>query len=151
MSNQNSKQITKSFLDSLYKNVKMGADSIIDLLPKVKDNAMREELTAELEQYEKFAKDIRQTLFDIGEEPKEESFMAKAMTKMGISFNPMMDTTVSHIADIMIQGATMGVTETMRLLRESENGCVSESALRLLRDVCAFEEKVVEDMKSYLR
>ena len=55
------------------------------------------------------------------------------------------------LAQMMVEGATMGVTEMMRLLRESENSGVSESALRLLRDVCAFEEKVAEDMKAYLR
>ena len=35
MSEQNTITATKSFLDELYKNVKMGADSIIDLMPKV--------------------------------------------------------------------------------------------------------------------
>ena len=150
MSEQNSKRITKTFLDSLYKNVKMGADSIIDLLPKVKDTVMREELTSELEHYEKFAKDIRKILFDIGEEPKEESFMAKAMTKMGISFNTMMDTTASHIADIMIQGATMGVTDTTKLVREHENTACSESALSLARETIKYEEESIERLKKFL-
>ena len=59
MSEQNAKNVTREFLDSLYKNVKMGADSIIDLMPKVKDQELRREMTSELEQYEKFAKSIR--------------------------------------------------------------------------------------------
>ena len=42
---------TKNFLDALYKNVKMGAESIIDLMPKVSDKALREEMTSELEHY----------------------------------------------------------------------------------------------------
>lgn len=150
MSEQNTNKTTKDFLDSLYKNVKMGADSIIDLLPKVSDTSMREELTAELEHYEKFAKDIRQLLFDMGEEPKEESFMTKAMTKMGISFNTMMDSTVSHIADIMIQGATMGVTDTTKLVREHENTACSEAALSLARETIRYEEESIERLKKFL-
>jgi hypothetical protein len=55
MSEQNTMSVTKDFLDSLYKNVKMGADSIIDLMPKVKDDGLRAEMTAELEKYESFA------------------------------------------------------------------------------------------------
>ena len=150
MSEQNSKATTKGFLDSLYKNVKMGADSIIDLMPKVKDSAMREELTSELEQYEKFAKEIRQILFELGETPKEESFMTRAMTKMGISFNTMMDTTTSHIADIMIQGATMGITTTTKLVREHENSSCSENAISLARETIKYEEESIERLKKFL-
>ncbi len=147
---QNSNAVTKSFLDSLYKNVKMGADSIIDLMPKVTDEAMRVELTRELEAYEKYAKEVRDILFDIGETPKEESFMAKTMTKMGISLNTMMDATASHIADIMIQGATMGITDTTKLVREYENTACSERALSLARETIKFEEDSIEQLKKFL-
>lgn len=150
MSEQNSKAVTKRFLDSLYKNVKMGADSIIDLMPKVKDKGMREEMTAELEHYEKFAKNIRDILFKSGDEPKEESFMAKAMTKMGIEMNTMMDSTSSHIADMMIQGATMGVTDTTKLIREYENTSCSEEAIALARETVKYEEESIERLKKFL-
>lgn len=150
MSEQNSKTVTKRFLDSLYKNVKMGADSIIDLMPKVKDKGMREEMTAELEHYEKFAKNIRDILFKSGDEPKEESFMAKAMTKMGIEMNTMMDSTSSHIADMMIQGATMGVTDTTKLIREYENTSCSEEAIALARETVKYEEESIERLKKFL-
>lgn len=150
MSEQVNNAVTKKFLDSLYKNVKMGADSIIDLMPKVSDTKMREEMTAELEHYEKYAKEIRNLLFESGEEPKEESFMAKMMSKMGISINTMMDSTSSHIADMMIQGATMGVTDTTKLIREYENTSCSEEALKLARDTVKYEEESIERLKKFL-
>ena len=150
MSEQNTKTATKSFLDSLYKNVKMGADSIIDLMPKVSSEKMREEMTAELEHYEKFAKDIRNMLFELGEEPKEENFMTKLMTKMGISINTMMDATSSHIADMMIQGATMGITETTKLIREFENTPCSEAALSLAKETVKYEQESIEKLKKFL-
>ena len=150
MSEQNTKAATKSFLDSLYKNVKMGADSIIDLMPKVSSEKMREEMTAELEHYEKFAKDIRNMLLELGEEPKEESFMTKLMTKMGISINTMMDATSSHIADMMIQGATMGITETTKLIREFENTPCSEAALSLAKETVKYEQESIEKLKKFL-
>ncbi len=150
MSEQNTNIATKQFLDSLYKNVKMGADSIIDLLPKVSDEKMREEMTSELEHYEKFAKDVRNMLFELGESPKEESFMAKAMTKMGITFNTMMDSTSSHIADMLIQGATMGITDTTKLVREYENTSCAEEALKIARDSIKYEEESIERLKKFL-
>lgn len=150
MSQQSTNSVTKEFLDKLYKNVKMGADSIIDLMPKVSDSGMREEMTAELEQYEKFAKKARDILFEQGDEPKEESFMAKAMTKMGIAMNTMMDDTTSHIADMMIQGATMGVTDTTKLIREYENTSCAEDALALARETIRYEEESIERLKKFL-
>ena len=150
MSEQSMNSVTKEFLDQLYKNVKMGADSIIDLMPKVNDSGMREEMTAELEQYEKFAKKIRDILFKQNNEPKEESIMAKAMTKMGIAMNTMMDATTSHIADMMIQGATMGVTDTTKLVREYENTACAEEALALARETIRYEEESIERLKKFL-
>lgn len=150
MSEQNTMSVTKDFLDSLYKNVKMGTDSIIDLMPKVKDDGLRAEMTAELEKYESFAKDIRELLFDKGEEPKPESIMAKMGVKMGVMMNTMMDDTTSHIADMMIQGATMGITDTTKLIREHENTNCSESALALARKTVQYEEESIERLKKFL-
>ena len=45
----------EAFLDAIYKNAKMGADSIINLLPKVEDDAMRSVMTAQLDGYERYA------------------------------------------------------------------------------------------------
>ena len=70
--------------------------------------------------------------------------------KWGAMFNTMRDSSTSHLASMMIEGPTMGVNELTRELREAENTNVSESALRLMRDVCAFEEKIIKEMKAYL-
>ena len=150
MSEQNTAAATKRFLDSLYKNVKMGADSILDLMPKVKDKAMREEMTAELEHYEGFSNEIRDILFKNGDEPKEESFMAKMGVKMGVAMNTMMDDSTSHIAQMMIEGATLGITDTTKLIREHENTQTSEEALALARRTVKYEEESIERLKKFL-
>ena len=150
MSKQNSAAVTKSFLDSLYKNVKMGADSIIDLMSKVKDQSLREEMTSKLEHYEGLAKEIREILFKNGDEPKEESLMAKMGAKMGVMMNTMMDDSTSHIADMMIQGAIMGITDTTKLIREHENTACSEEALSLARKTIKYEEESIEKLKKFL-
>lgn len=150
MSEQKTNVATREFLDQLYKNVKMGAESIIDLMPKVGDDRMREEMTAELERYEKFSKDIGELLYEQGVKPQEESFMTKAMTKMGIAINTMMDTSTSHIAEMMIKGATMGVTDTTKLIREYENTPCSEDSLALARQTIRYEEESIERLKKFL-
>jgi hypothetical protein len=81
----------------------------------------------------------------------EEGTITKLAAKWGSMMNTMRDSTSSHLAEMMVEGATMGVNDMLKQIREAESTTVSESALRLARDVCSFEEKTVEDMKDYLR
>ena len=141
---------TLEFLSELYKAMKMGADSIINISSKVKDGHLRDELLRELDTYEKFAKRIGKLIYEEGETPKEEGFMTKMATKVGMAMNTMTDSTESHIAQMMIEGATMGITENMKLISKYENKGVSEEALALGRDTVKFMEETVENLKKYL-
>ena len=144
------RSVTQTFLGDLYKNMKMGADSIVNILPKVGDGDLKQELTAELNRYEEFSKEIGKQLREAGGEPEEEGMMAKLMAKMGMAMNTAKDSTASHIAQMMIEGATMGITENMKLVREYENKSCSENALRLGKSTIRFMEDSVERMKRYL-
>ena len=43
---------TERLLGAMYKNVKMGADSILNILPKAEDKEMRSELTGLMDKFE---------------------------------------------------------------------------------------------------
>ena len=150
MNSTQEKSHTKVFLGDLYKNMKMGADSIINIMPKVGDGDLRQELTAQLNRYEEFAKEIADQLRDEGGTPEEEGMMAKMGAKIGMAMNTMMDSTSSHIAQMMIEGATMGITENTKLIRQYENKHCSEKSLSLARQTVKFMEDSVERMKKYL-
>ena len=141
---------TENFLAELYKNVKMGADSTINVLSKVPDGELRDELTREINEYESFAKTIETMIYDMGDTPKEESILTKMGAKIGMAMNTMNDSSTQHIAQMVIEGATMGVTEIIRLIRENEITNCSEKVLKLARDIVAFEEDTVEQMKKFL-
>lgn len=142
---------TAALLQSVYKNVKMASDSILTLMPKVQDARLKSELTVKLSAYEAFASRAAKLLADEGVKPVEEGTITKLAAKWGSMMNTMRDSTSSHLAEMMVEGATMGVNDMLKQIREAESTIVSESALRLARDVCSFEEKTVEDMKDYLR
>lgn len=150
MSEEKGSGATKLFLDSLYKNVKMGAESIIDLLPKVKSEQLRTEMTSELEQYEAFAGEICAMLEAEGEKPEGESFISKVGVKMGVMMNTLVDDTESHIAEMMIKGSTMGITDTTKLVRENENTSCSEEALLLARKIIKRQEENIDRLKDFL-
>ena len=86
-----------------------------------------------------------------GVKPEEENVLTRMSAKWGSMMNTMMDSTTSHLVKMVIEGATMGVNDLMELIRDAKGGDVSEEVLRLAQDVCAYEEKTVEQMRSYLR
>ena len=141
---------TFGLLTSLYKNVKMGADSIIDIMPKVADEARRAELKSELKRYEEFSAEIEKSILNLGEEAKDQGILAKLGTKMSVAMNTMMDSTPSHIAEMMIKGGTMGITDATKLLREYENTSCSDEVLTLAKRVIKYEEETVERLKKFL-
>ena len=145
------KTTTAEVLTAVYKNVKMASDSILDLMPKVKDERMKNDMTVQLSVLEAFASRAAKLLAEEGVSPEEEGFLANISAKWGSMMNTMRDSTTAHLAQMMVEGATAGVTDMMRELRDAERSAVSEAALRLVRDVCAFEEKMAQDMKEYLK
>ncbi len=143
---------TVALLQNVYKNIKMASDSILNLMPKVTDKQFKSDLTIQLSAYDAFASRTAKLLEEVGGKPKEEGTVAKVSAKMGVMMNTMKDSSTAHLCEMMVEGATMGVNDLLHQLRECENSGVSESALRLARDICQYEEKTLQEMKdNYLR
>ena len=137
-------------LEQLYKNLKMGSDSIVKLLDKVSDGKFKTDLTDQINGYESLAAKAKSRLKEMGEEAKEENVMVKLWSSVGMAMSTLTDSTDSHIAQLIAEGSTMGITDGIKLLRDYENTNVSESALKLVRDVIEFEERNLERAKSYI-
>lgn len=141
---------TPELLCYIYKNVKMGSDAIVDLMPKVKDESFREALTEQMNGYERFARDAEKQLSPMGVKPQEEPMIKKMMSKMGIAMNTMTDSSVGHMAEMLIKGSTMGITDMTKHVREFEGQGCPEQALKLGRDLITFEQDNIEKMKEFL-
>lgn len=144
---QKEKITTVELYQEVYKGCKMGADSLVNLLPKVNDEGLRNEITAQLDRYEDYASQAREKLFDLDKTPKEENPISKISAKMGVMMNTMLDATSSHIAQMIIEGCSMGITELLKAVHAYGE---KDEAEQLTRDVISFEESCSENMKKYL-
>lgn len=151
-----SKKATAELAEHIYKTSKMGAQSISDVLPKVKSNSSKEkesfidELTEEYSEYEKISSKAEQILVSMSVEPKEENLMARMSAKAGIMMNTMSDPGISHVAGMMIEGLSMGISDTTRRVRKAEEEKCSKDVLSLGGELISFQEKSTEKMKAYL-
>lgn len=137
-------------LQDIYSNVKMGSESIINLLPKIKDDDMKTFMTAQLNQYEKYAKNVKDELIMQGVEPKEPNMMSKVGAKIGMEVKSMQDSTTSHMAEMMVQGSTMDVTDLLQKVSAYENLPECKKSVALAKEIVDFEEKNIEKMKQFL-
>lgn len=131
----------------IYRNAKMGAEAILNLLPVLEDEDLKSQLTLQLTRYEEFATDAKNLLEKQGEKPLEESGFSRMMAKMGIKMNTMIDKTSSHVAQMVIEGAVMGITD---LLKRLNDGGDYGEAEPIAKKLIEFEQDTVERMKEYL-
>lgn len=137
-------------LQDIYSNVKMGSDSIINLLPKVKDDDMKAFMTSQLNQYEKYAQSVKNKLTAQGIEPKEANPVSKLSAKIGMEMKSLQDNTTSHMAEMMVQGSTMDVTDLLQKVSVYENCPECRNSVELAKEIVAFEERNIEKMKDFL-
>ena len=111
----------------LYKNLSMSGEAMTSLLSKVKE-----------------------FLNSRGAEAKEDSWMARMGARMGINMNTMMDATSSHIAQMVIEGSTMAITESTRLSHRFGKREDCRELVDLMGEWIIFEQKHIEEMKRFL-
>ena len=138
----------KELLNVIWKNAHIAMQAISDVAPETENEEMKRELADEYEGYEKFVSSIHSYMKERGIEPKDVNFMKKAMMTMGIKMNSMRDDSRSHIAEMMIKGTVMGVTELGELL--SSNRQASEEVLNFARELKSIEEEYEERLKKLL-
>ena len=130
-----------SLLQTVYKNIRSQTELILDLMPKVKGEALKSEMTVTLSAYEAFASRAAKRLCEAGEKPIEGGMLEMLAGKWSAAKDTLLDKSEANIAHLLAEGAHKAATELKTALREAENTKIPEEDLKLLRDLCVFEEK----------
>ena len=64
--------------------------------------------------------------------------------------NTMVDSSPSKIAEMMINGSTMGVINLEKRVKQARSEGVSEDVVKIASDMMTFEEDNIQKMKPYL-
>ncbi len=137
------------FINEVYRNAHVALQAISNVLDDVDDNSFKKELQHEYEGYENFIGEVSAYMTENGYEKKELGVMKKVMMKTGIKMNTVMDDSVTHIAEIMIKGTVMGITELCTLINDA-NSCIREEILNFAKKLKVLEENYEERLKKFL-
>ena len=136
-------------LAEIYRNAQLALTSISDLLPEVEDEAMKEELVREHEEYEKICSQAAHlaTRYDV--ELKEPSPIKKAMMWSAIKMNAANDNSAQNVAQMMVRGTVNGITSLKTSLTDGEK-VMDGDIKKLLKETIALEEGFEKKLKTYL-
>lgn len=140
---------TNRLLQCVVENARTGMNAVDQLLQKVEDAGIRDELMREREQYQAIAHTAEQTIYTMGGKPETVGVMQRVCMWMGMELNTLKDRTPAHIADMVIQGATMGVVDMTKARNELSEA--DAQAQGIAGEFIVQQQDNIERMKAFLR
>lgn len=135
-------------LNFVYQNSQMGVDTLEQLSEIIKEENFRECLRKQYEGYLAFHKEAREKLLQSGHDEKGLSAFEKMRTYLMVNLQTIKDQSTSHIAQMLIEGSSMGVTEAIQKVRKYKDA--DKENLELMEKLKKFEEKNIESLKKFL-
>ncbi len=138
-------------IEKIYKDAAMGRYSTQKLLSnlKGKDNKITGDVEEILDGYSSFEEKAKNELLASDKQPVEEGSMAKMMSSMGIFKEVLADNSDAAIADLLIQGLSMGIIEMEKRIKGASDD-INKDYLKLAKDFMKFQEKSKKKMEKYL-
>ncbi|MEG2699479.1 MAG: hypothetical protein RR951_11180, partial [Ruthenibacterium sp.] len=102
---------TVALLNEVSKNTEMGKNTVRQLLTMTDDASMRHHLQKQLRTYEDLSRRAHAMLAVEGALPKEQSSVTKIGAQLGIKVQTLRDSSPQKLAEMLIEGSHMGVTE----------------------------------------
>ncbi len=128
--------------------VKMGIDSIEDVVEKAEACGLKKYLVNCKRDHETLDREIQELLKSYDDEGKEPSAVSKGMSWMKTNAKLMMDESDATIADLMTDGCNMGVKSLSRYLNQYK--AADEQSKDIAKRLINLEERLAIDIRPYL-
>ncbi len=137
-----------SLLQEIVRAARDGAEGVSLVMDKTGDNALRQALGDEKKQYAAVEQDAGNRLIDLGGRAEPEKIVNRAGMWVGMQMNTLMDKSPSHLAEILIQGNTMGVIGLIRAKKNHPQA--DQSSVALCDHMLALQYDGIERAKAFL-
>lgn len=137
-------------LNYIYKNAQMGQVSINHLLDIVREHSkFRDLLETQFTEYKTIFDTAEKALNSLGCKTKGTSTIQKFETYMMIDIKTIRDKSPDHVAEMLIQGSTMGVIQITRRLKEYK-GSIDTNVQKLAEKLLSTEQHNIEECRKFL-
>ena len=142
------KNIDIELANKVYENVRMASYAIDCIIEKIENKKFAQLLRQQNRFYldtvveiEHFAKKFKFELKDV-------SPIAKGMSFLSIKTKTIMNNDSPKLAEMLVQGTTMGLTDTIKAMKEFKSK--NEELVSIAKNIVSHEEEFVESLKTFL-
>ena len=128
--------------------IRMGLDSINEVIDRVKGDALRETLSRCREEHESLANEVRGLLDEYHDEGKKPNPVAKSMSWIKTNVEMTFDRSDETIASLMTDGCNMGIKSLSRYL--NQYAAADERSKALCRRLIDAESNAAISMRGEL-
>ena len=128
--------------------IKMGMESIDEVIDKVKDDRFKRCLADCRAEHNKLKEEIQTMLDEYGDEGKNPPKMVQGMSKMKTGVMLAMEKSDATVADLMTDGCNMGVKSLNRYLNQYE--AADEKSKDITKRLIHLEEQLATDIRQFL-
>ena len=135
----------------IYQDSEMSLSSLCELKKdlKDKDNKIKDSLDDIINGFNEYKKHSKKVLEKNKCELEETPFMSKMMANMGIKKEVISDNSDSHMADLLIQGISMGSINMEKKIDDYKD-IVPGKDIKYAKKFLKFEQEKIEELKKYL-
>lgn len=128
--------------------LRMGSDSLGEMLDYVKDKGLRQKLLEGKSEHERLISEVEHELAEKGAHGKEPAVMAKSMSWIKTNVKLATDFSDSTVADLVYDGCFMG----MKSLHRYKNQYVGadDRSKELTNRILNAESRLTEEVQAYL-
>lgn len=130
------------------KNAEMGIKAIETLSDKVYEDDFALQISRQALKYSDIRNRAMNKLLEAKAETVHPNALSDLMLKSGIHINTLLNTSTSHLAELMIRGSNRGITEMCKVL--NRNQLQQSMAVEMAKELMDFEEKNISILKKYL-
>ena len=135
-------------LREVQRNTKMAMKAIDTITDRVYDDDLSMHITRESMKYAELYNKATDRLLNGRAASYRENGIQDMMLKGGARANTMLNTSTSHIAELLIQGSNRGLTSMWKAINHNENA--GNVSMEIAKELMDFEEKNIEKLKQYL-
>lgn len=143
MENHNSQ-----LLNAIFKNVTMATHAIDSIQDKIEDKKLLKLLEKQNSIYGRITSECKRFASEINEDIDAINPLLKMTSSASINLKTMMNDDTNHIAEMLIQGTTMGITDILKSIGEFRTA--SNEIKSVATDLQHSEEEFVDSLKTFL-
>jgi len=142
-------QLTK-YLNAVYQNTRTAVQSIEDIILKVQNNELINELSKEQDEYSCLAKECENfAKAEKIEDLKDNNWIEKTKLWTSINLGTMMDKSTRNIAEMMLLGTFMGIVTCIKDKDDHKN--ISPELDEILDKLYNFERNNIDRLIPFLK